>query len=313
MGEKFYGHAFTDAGGTGTTFLCHDPEDCKSRLQEKRREFGAAAPEYSPATKQYKVGDRVMVTLAGQDSPASIIGTKVEGQFIRYVVRTEDGRELTVSLGQLKPSRSSPATIKVGEEELTGASHGQRDLELNASCGGVPCGVIYYALFGDIIWVKYISVEPTYQRKGVGTALVKKMLELNPGKEVHLTSMTPEGVAFFSAIGLYRPETVENNNTTIDDKVKDKQSQTLTEVVHPWKRLTREESSKMRKYSAPRGRLFLPKKDKEGIMSEQPKDMDIRPRTVSSWRRATPEEVEALRARPRHNRLFLPKKKDGTH
>ena len=214
MGDKFYGHAFTDAGGTGTTFLCHDPDDCKSRLQEKRREFGAAAPEFLAATKQYKVGDRVIVTLAGQDSPASIIGTKVEDQFIRYVVRTDDGRELTVSLGQLRPMH---------------------------------------------------------------------------------------------------PQTVENNNTAKEDKVKDKQPQTLTEVVRPWKRLTREESSEMRKYSAPRGRLFLPKKDKEGIMSEQPKDMDIRPRTVPSWRRATPEEVEALRARPRHNRLFLPKKKDGTH
>ena len=53
VGEKFYGHTFTDAANTGTTFLCHDLEDCKQRLEAKRRQFGAAPPEFLAQNGRY--------------------------------------------------------------------------------------------------------------------------------------------------------------------------------------------------------------------------------------------------------------------
>ena len=255
-----FGYAFTDVAVTGTTFLCHDVEDCKSRLQEKRREFGAAAPEYSPET----------------DIPFDWGKTEFRGDSM-----TPEARARLDRLAARLPLDKRPQITRIIVTT-----------KLKWSEGGP--GV-------DGQWIDSERIMRLMPRFNDSTFYHEIGHALGYASE-------DEAKAFASQF-----ETVRYNNTTIDDKVKDKQSQTLTEVVHPWKRLTREESSEMRKYSAPRGRLFLPKKDKEGIMSEQPKDMDIRPRTVSSWRRATPEEVEALRARPRHNRLFLPKKKDGTH
>jgi GNAT superfamily N-acetyltransferase len=91
--------------------------------------------------------------------------------------------------------------ISVGDEELTGSSHGQKDLQLTAYCGGRVCGVIYYAVSGDVLWVKYIRVDPPYRRKGVASALFNKAKALNPGSKVELTTMTPEGYELFSALG----------------------------------------------------------------------------------------------------------------
>ncbi|MBA7617874.1 hypothetical protein ES703_25192 [subsurface metagenome] len=39
--DEFIGHTFTDVAVTGTTFICHDLEDCKARLIQKRKEFDA--------------------------------------------------------------------------------------------------------------------------------------------------------------------------------------------------------------------------------------------------------------------------------
>ena len=42
---KFIGHTFSDVAVTGTTFVCQELEDCKAKLIQRRKEFGAEPPK----------------------------------------------------------------------------------------------------------------------------------------------------------------------------------------------------------------------------------------------------------------------------
>jgi len=53
----------------------------------------------------YKVGDKVLVTIAGQDIPGWVVNTKTtKDHFIRYIIKIDRGKYYEASYGQLKPA-----------------------------------------------------------------------------------------------------------------------------------------------------------------------------------------------------------------
>jgi len=51
--EELYAHLFTDAAVTGTTFACLGLEECKAKLIQKRKDFGATPPTFRGNPTEY--------------------------------------------------------------------------------------------------------------------------------------------------------------------------------------------------------------------------------------------------------------------
>ena len=243
-GEKVVGFFMTDVAVTGTTFFCNDLEGCKERLVIKRKQFGARPPEFLILTKDeinllsLSRAQIVNMDLSAKYDWARKLGYKGDFELLTnkdvpiiesYILDARKDALLRLA-GKRYLKQDSPK-IRVGDEELTGSSHHQRDLELVAYCDDKVCGSLSYALFEDLLWVKYIRVDPPYERKGVATALVNRMKELNPGREIKLSTMTPEGRAFFTAIGLFVPP-----------KPKELWQMTRAEYLAPFEKAYREAS-----------------------------------------------------------------------
>ena len=108
---KLYAHLFTDVAVTGTTFACHNLEDCKQRLIKKREEFGAEPPSLSPKViKRYPT------------EPITVeVGTaKVSGQFTQVEGEIEPSIVVTVHkpIGAVQSGSQEDIDLQKAVDEL---------------------------------------------------------------------------------------------------------------------------------------------------------------------------------------------------
>jgi ribosomal protein S18 acetylase RimI-like enzyme len=61
-------------------------------------------------------------------------------------------------------------------------------------------GQLSYSVFGNELHISMIEIVPKYRRQGVGTLLIKKMKEENPGLVIKPGLMTNDGYSFFKAL-----------------------------------------------------------------------------------------------------------------
>ena len=84
--------------------------ECKEKYPtDTEKFFTCYAPAFSAITREsnpvYKVGDKVLVTIADQDIPGWVINTKTtKDHFIRYIIKIDRDKYYEASYGQLKPA-----------------------------------------------------------------------------------------------------------------------------------------------------------------------------------------------------------------
>lgn len=82
--------------------------ECKQKYPEDTAKFFACfIPAFSQTTQgnpaTYKVGDKVLVTIADQDIPGWVVNTKTtKDHFIRYIIKIGPDKYYEASYGQLK-------------------------------------------------------------------------------------------------------------------------------------------------------------------------------------------------------------------
>lgn len=88
------------------------------------------------------------------------------------------------------------------ESECVGYHHGQTDMIVRAYDTYVNelVGELSYNIFDNELHISMIQVVPSYRRQGVGTLLMKKMKEENPGLVIKPGLMTNDGYPFFRAL-----------------------------------------------------------------------------------------------------------------
>lgn len=84
--------------------------------------------------------------------------------------------------------------------ESRGAHHGQADLTLVAEWGERPVGYVDYTVFGEDVYVQYIHTPPKYRRKGIATAIMKRLQAEYPRQEIHIGGTTELGTKFFDKL-----------------------------------------------------------------------------------------------------------------
>jgi hypothetical protein len=58
---------------------------------------------------------------------------------------------------------------------------------------GTRVGYVDFSEYDDEIWIKYVHVQPEYRRRGVATAMYKKLTEEFPGEQIVSSGTTGEG------------------------------------------------------------------------------------------------------------------------
>lgn len=79
-----------------------------------------------------------------------------------------------------RPEKIDPAQLRF-TDELRAYHHRQRDLTLMAFVGDKPVGGIDYSIFGGQVFINWIETAPGMLRRGVGTALYRKLKEVTGG------------------------------------------------------------------------------------------------------------------------------------
>lgn len=94
------------------------------------------------------------------------------------------------------------SNIEVEDSECIGYHHGQSDMVIRAYDTQTKdlVGQLSYNIFDNELHISMIEVVPKYRRQGVGTLLMKKMKEENPGLVVKPGLMTNDGYPFFRAL-----------------------------------------------------------------------------------------------------------------
>jgi ribosomal protein S18 acetylase RimI-like enzyme len=85
-------------------------------------------------------------------------------------------------------------------DELTNASHGQKDLIKFAELKGKPIGYLQYADFEGVPSIKHIAVNEKYRRQGIATKLINELQKGYPDKKIDWGMLTPEGIKLKKAI-----------------------------------------------------------------------------------------------------------------
>lgn len=94
------------------------------------------------------------------------------------------------------------SNIEVEDSECIGYHHGQSDMVIRAYDTQTKdlVGQLSYNIFDNELHISMIEVVPKYRRQGVGTLLMKKMKEENPGLVIKPGLMTNDGYPFFRAL-----------------------------------------------------------------------------------------------------------------
>lgn len=92
--------------------------------------------------------------------------------------------------------------IEVEDSECIGYHHGQSDMIIRAYDTQTKdlVGQLSYNIFDNELHISMIEVVPKYRRHGIGTLLMKKMKEENPGLVIKPGLMTNDGYPFFRAL-----------------------------------------------------------------------------------------------------------------
>ncbi len=93
--EKFYVHLFNDDAVTGTAFACLNLEECKAKLMQVRKKFGAEPPTFQPQTWE-EYSPRVVRRYPTEPITVTVGTAKVRGQFRRVEGVIEPSIEVTV-------------------------------------------------------------------------------------------------------------------------------------------------------------------------------------------------------------------------
>lgn len=93
-------------------------------------------------------------------------------------------------------------SIEVEDSECIGYHHGQSDMIIRAydTQTNNLVGQLSYNVFDNELHISMIEVVPEYRRQGIGTLLMKKMKEENPGLVIKPGLMTNDGYPFFRAL-----------------------------------------------------------------------------------------------------------------
>lgn len=105
--------------------------------------------------------------------------------------------------------------------EVTGHHSGQTDLRLVASQAGQVVGTIDFVDYQGTCSVSMIHVDSAFRRKGVGSAMLRRLQQEYPDTDLDLGMLTGDGAALINAV----PKT-----TTENPKVKELESE-LAEVT----------------------------------------------------------------------------------
>ena len=85
-------------------------------------------------------------------------------------------------------------------EELTGHYSGQSNLTLFAEIDGKTVGTLEYAIFNGDPSISMVEVQPAYQRKGIGKAMVLHLQKQHPHKEIEWGMTTTDGTALQNSL-----------------------------------------------------------------------------------------------------------------
>lgn len=86
------------------------------------------------------------------------------------------------------------------DNQMNGYHHGQKDFTLVALANGIEVGYINYSEYTGEPSIQYIDVATDFTRRGIGTALVKKLQMLYPDREIDWGSMTDDGSALKASL-----------------------------------------------------------------------------------------------------------------
>jgi GNAT superfamily N-acetyltransferase len=88
--------------------------------------------------------------------------------------------------------------------ELTGSHNRQKDFELGVWNHGEPMGYLNYSIFEGEVSVHYVFVRPDQRRRGIASALYKRLQEEYPGQPIRRFGdvSTDDGYALTHALNL---------------------------------------------------------------------------------------------------------------
>lgn len=99
-----------------------------------------------------------------------------------------------------RPTSQTPENLRILEPELTGYSHGQKDLVVFAQIGDRLIGYVQYAEFKGKPHILHIAVNAQFRRQGVARAMMVKLVGEYEYKNIDWGMTTDDGTPLKTAL-----------------------------------------------------------------------------------------------------------------